>query len=213
MTIPIDIKSKATYSGPYVFFLCILVLFGNWACQPASSSPNNSEMQFRVNPELLGDSMQLVDVGISFSPPKTFEWMDKEQGLAILGAEGAPYVSSIRNYEVFTDSATFAGMQLIKPDINTESEFLEYYTYFLDSLATQDTSWQSAMLDSFPYNGFEVKQLLLQNAEVVAFFLVFNQKRGNLDRPFVCAYGIPREFYTSSLIQSIESSIGSFTPL
>lgn len=188
----------------------LLLLMGFGSCNTSPSA--EAEMQFRVKPDLLGDSIHLPKVGISFSPPVSFDRLDKgTSDLAALGE--TPFVSSLSNYEIFTDSFSRAEMWVVEPDVNVEEEFLTYNQHLLDSLATQDSVWQSAMLDSFPYNGFDVKQLLLQSEDLVAFFLIFSHPERSKYRPFLCSYSVPRASYTPLLIQSIESSIGSFSPL
>ena len=193
-----------------LIFIGFLAIMGLICCNTPPSK--EAEMQFRVKPDLLGDSIHLHKVGVSFSPPVSFERLDKETTtLSVLGE--TPFVSSLNNFEVFTDSSSKAEMWVIEPDLNVEKEFLTYNEYLLDSLSTQDSVWQSAMLDSFPYNGFDVKQLLLQSEDLIAFFLIFSHPDMSKHRPFLCSYSVPRASYTPSLIQSIESSIGSFSPL
>lgn len=188
---------------------CILV-WGLVSCTTPSSG--ETDMQFRIKPDLLGDSVHLQKVGVSFSPPVSFVRLDKRSA-ELPTMNETPFASSLNNYEVFTDSTSKAEMWVIEPDVNVEEEFLTYNQHLLDSLSAQDADWQSAMLDSFPYNGFDVKQLLLQSEELVSFFLIFSHPERSKHRPFLCSYSIPRSSYTPSLIQSIESSIGSFSPL
>ena len=184
----------------------------NWACQPTPNSPKSTNMQFRVNPEMLEDSLHLNRVGVSFSPPINFERVDPE-GSSILETVEENFISSIRNFTRYRDTFNKAEMYVIQPDTNSGEDFLSYHTNWLDSLSGQDSIWQSALTDSFPYNDFQVKQLLLQNEQVVSFFLLFSPLEAISHKPFLVMYSVLRESYTSSVIQSIESSIGSFTPL
>ena len=193
-----------------LIFIGGLLVMGLISCNTPPTA--EAEMQFRVQPDLLGDSLHLPKVGISFSPPISFERLEKESAsMAVI--DETPFVSSLNNYEIFTDSSSRAEMWVMEPDLNVEEEFLTYNQHLLDSLSTQDSVWQSAMLDSFPYNGFDVKQLLVQREDLVAFFLIFSHPEKGKHRPFMCSYSVPRASYTPTLIESIESSIGSFSPL
>ncbi|MEM6632793.1 MAG: hypothetical protein AAF694_24195 [Bacteroidota bacterium] len=191
------------------------LLFWGYSCVDSSPPPTEAGMQFRVNEELLGDSVHFPLAGASFSPPKTFHIHSSLEKTAMLSQA---QVDSFLIYEIYEDTTRkaedlLAYMAFMHPRQGQKEKFEAYIETLLDSALLADPTVGEVLQDSFMYKGFAVRQSMVQAKEYVSFFLAFTHSQDQAKAPFACSYFIPRESYTLPMIESIESSIGSFSPI
>ena len=204
----------ARFRAVYYLFSLSLLLLG-YGCQDSSNPGKEGDMQFRVNEELLSDSLHFPLAGTSFSPPRNFH---KMSSLTQEVSQSRLSIDSILVYEVFEDTLQkkedlLSYMAFMHPQRGEEEKFLAYLETLTDSVFSVDIPMGEVRKDTFLYKGFIVEQSMRQAEDYISFFLSFKHAQAAKGVPFACSYFIPREAYTLPMIESIESSIGSFSPI
>jgi hypothetical protein len=190
----------------YLFALSVLISFAWISCQPKQPE-KKSDLQFTVNPELLGyvytDTVSRFSVGI----PKGWiplTALDSTIQLKFMNVE-----DSIALERIFLDSLQQGGSVLITSLAETDSVMFGKVYKNPDSAFNQQKIWQQILKSTFYHNGLFIRQYLLQNNDLVTFRLVITK---GLRFPVQIDYVLSRNTYMQH-VKKIESSIGSINSL
>lgn len=193
-----------------ISLILLIAVLGITACNSGRKRPANEDnMYFEVNEDLLGQTQQNKALGVAYAAPKNWEIVTGEpkkklsKTLTEMGA-----TDDVQLLDVFFEQESAS--LLFVSDLSKLSDTVmlaaiaNYKTYFADS-----TKNERVMMDDFEYNGFYIRQFLIQSPSLVNFklwFLEGGKKRFQVD------YMVPAKVYMKK-IKDIESSIGSFHKL
>jgi hypothetical protein len=185
-----------------------IVVFLLWAACQQKQENRNTELAFRINQNLLGQSYRNEALGFAFSPPKN-----------CLPLEQASLRQAEQKLLVYTNTDSFQ-FELLNAFLNKQEQFTCLVTRILNMNSEDD---QVRYLQSinrkmsrfdvrpgiFHYNGFRIRQVLILTPDMVIFKLIIPQ---TIDKSFQIDYIIPQVNYKNNL-EAIESSIGSLIKL
>lgn len=193
-----------------ISLILLIAFLGIVACNTGRKRPpNKDDMHFEVNEDLLGETQTNEKLGVAYAAPKNWETVTGEpkkklsQTLSEMGATDDVQLLSVY-FEQETASLLFVSDLSKLSDTVMLAAIANYKTYFADT-----TKNERVMMDDFEYNGFYIRQFLIQSPGLVNFklwFLEGGKKRFQVD------YMVPAEVYMKK-IKDIESSIGSFHKL
>lgn len=161
------------------------------------------QMDFQVNPSLLGSVTSDSILQINYAAPVSFNRLDNEQAFQQHSANAAPE-AGVHIRAVYQDERTQAFMIL------SEVTY-QRWQLLASSMASQAPEpasqvWETITTTTFSYHDFDVHQWLLQNQDWINFKLLY---RAVDKRYFQVDYLMPVAFYDEFAGRAIESSIGS----
>jgi len=192
-----------------MLFLLFLTLIVGCVSHKNDDSDRPDEMEFNIDPELLGSTVHLDEKGISFQPPR--EWTQLSDEI---------FDEAVRQLKQFqTDHEYFSihpvniflhprhGSTLIISEISADesfsdpSEMIERFHKKLEDRFEDQNVRETVFLK----DGIYFHQYLIQSQDKVNFKLLFYNAAADL---FQVDYVVPRSVYLSES-RAIESSIGS----
>jgi hypothetical protein len=190
----------------YLFALPIFISFFWICCQPKQPE-KKSDLQFTVNPELLGNVYTDSISGFTVSIPKG--WLPLTVFDSTIQSKFMDVEDSIALGRIFLDSLQQGGSVLITSLAETDSVMFGKVYQNPDSAFNQQKIWQQILKSAFYHNGLYIRQYLLQNNDLVTFRLVITE---GLRFPVQIDYVLGRNTYMQH-VKKIESSIGSINSL
>lgn len=192
-----------------MLFLLFLVVIVGCVSHKDDDSDRPDEMEFTVDPELLGDAIHLDEKGIGFRPPREWTQLSDEifdEAVQQLKQAQTDHESfSIHPVNIFLHHRH--GGTLIVSEISTAESFSDpsemvdaFHKKLEDRFEGQDVRETVFLKD-----GINFHQYLIQSQDNVNFKFLFCNAADEL---FQVDYVIPRSVYFSES-KAIESSIGS----
>lgn len=191
----------------FVLFL-LSVLFLTVSCGDDSPKMGQGEeMEFEVNPALLGDEVFDNSLGIKFSPPKEWNLLDPESFAAFserISKEVRQEKVKVTPRSIYSSAVrkcllTVSTFEVLSTDGKNP---FDAYRILLSK------EFDSLQLNSshFTKSGIKIYQHLIQSGKQVNFKLLFEPQKGKFCQ---FDYVILKTNYNKSTAKAIESSIGS----
>jgi len=189
----------------YIFIILVSVIIVYCSCQSGNNIAKDDNITFNVNKNLLSENQYINnELSFSFYPPKGWEIASEEFFDKFSESIKKQKVTDISIVQVFYNPTLQAICYIDKIDIQDN----EKINSFLEaSKKTFEDAGIQTEIDSFRYSGFDIKQLMVINKQVVSIKLTFFS-----DEIFEIVYNVPKQFYEKN-VKSIESSIGSINKL
>ncbi len=162
--------------------------------------PSDNTISFRINEELLSDSVfSSRDEILRLQPPIDWERLSSGDSIYEVFAE----VMQDKLDAVFVDAKTQAS--LIISEVSAD-EMLAMEKVFKnpDIYYNSNNKWLSVQHGDFKYNSYQINQIVLQNHDIVIYKL-FTSRMG---KTYEINYSVPRA-YAEEILRAVESSIGS----
>lgn len=198
-------KRKLLFISVSVVFVFLVL-----SCDQSKNKTGLQELTFNVNVNLLNPEIADSVLGITYNPPLGWNQVDSVSFLKI-GNLFQSQNTILKDYNIrniYRDDSTFS--MLIVADLSGISDSsLNRKIQQISSMQRDTTQKLSLKYGEFTYNGFDIKQFLLQNPSFINFKLFF-VKRGRQN--FLLEYILPLKVYAEK-IRIIESSIGSLTKI
>lgn len=186
-----------SYSFSQWLILAILAMF---AASCGHQQPNDNTISFRVNQELLSDSVfSSRDEILVLQPPVDWARLNSNDSIYGVFAE----VMQHKLEAVFIDAKTEASL-LISEVSADEMLAMEQVFENPDSFYNKNNNWLSVQHGDFKYNSYHINQIVLQNHDIVIYKL-FASRMG---KTYEINYSVPRA-YAEEILRAVESSIGS----
>ncbi|MCZ8022225.1 MAG: hypothetical protein O9302_14560 [Cyclobacteriaceae bacterium] len=190
----------------YVFALSVLIPFVWISCQPKQPE-KKSDLQFTINPDLLGFVHTDTNSGFTVSIPKG--WLPLSAFDSVVQNKFTVVEDSLSLGTIYLDSLQQGGSVFIYSLPEADTVTLAKIYQNPDSAFNQQKIWQQILKSTFYHNGLRIRQYLLQSNDLVTFKLVITE---GTRYPVQLDYVLSRNTYMQH-VKKIESSIGSINSL
>ncbi|MCE2733932.1 MAG: hypothetical protein LW821_11250 [Flammeovirgaceae bacterium] len=190
----------------YVFALSVLIPFVWISCQPKQPE-KKSDLQFTINPDLLGFVHTDTNSGFTVSIPKG--WLPLSVFDSVVQNKFTVVEDSLSLGTIYLDSLQQGGSVFIYSLPEADTVTLAKIYQNPDSAFNQQKIWQQILKSTFYHNGLRIRQYLLQSNDLVTFKLVITE---GTRYPVQLDYVLSRNTYMQH-VKKIESSIGSINSL